>query len=540
MNFSKAVCLALALALPALAQVNPAARGPLTYPRYATGTHAPLQVTEVAASGLSPFSPTCGDAGGGNFVNSEVEPHIAVNPRNPNNFIGTWQQDRYDNGGSRGVLAGVSFDGGATWALRSIPNSNCTGGSYARSTDPWVSFGPDGTAHQVVLSFSGQEESGTSAVLASRSTDGGLTWSAPASLIQDGAGFFNDKETITADPYDPRFVYAVWDRLSFPGDNGPTMFARSTDGGLTWEAARAIYNPGGSDQSIGNLVRVLPDGTLVDYLTIFHGNNVSLNVIRSTNRGISWSAPVFISPLIAVGASDPTRGTPVRDGSILPQMAVGPDGTLHVVWQDARFNQHGDAIAYSRSTDGGFTWSAPVRVSASPAVAAFTPQIVVRDDGLIGVTYYDFRSDTPATPLLTDFWLTRSTDGLIWTETRVSPPFDLNLAPNVPGLFLGDYTGLATSGSSFIAFYARTNALATNRTDIIATRLAPGSPTAPPAKSIAPALEEHTYRAAPLPEGEPGRELLGAAQANLQRSLAARLARLKVRPATAGPPPDLR
>ena len=34
------------------------------------------------------------------FVNAEVEPWIAVNPANPTNLVGVWQQDRWTDGGS--------------------------------------------------------------------------------------------------------------------------------------------------------------------------------------------------------------------------------------------------------------------------------------------------------------------------------------------------------------------------------------------------------------------------------------------------------
>ncbi len=518
----------LSVASAPVAQVNSAARGSTTYPRVATLNRAPPQVTLTAVSGLSPFTPGCGDTDGTVYIGAEVEPHIAVNPLNPNNLIGVWQQDRYSNGASRGLVSGASFDGGATWVTRTLPVSVCTGGEYARATDPWVSFAPDGTAHQVALGVTGSEDNGISAVVVARSSDGGLTWSAPVTLIRDGTGFFNDKETITADPTDARFVYAAWDRLK-TGGSGPAMFARSTNGGVTWEPARPIFDPGGSAQTIGNLVRVLPNGTLVDYATIISGASQSLNVLRSTDRGLTWSAPIFISNLGAFGARDPVTGAAIRDGSIVPQMAVGPEGTIHVVWQDARFTQLRDAIAYSRSTDGGFTWSTPARVNFNPAVWAFTPQVHVRDDGEIAVTYYDLRSDTVSTAsLLADFWIARSADGVNWTETRVASPFDLDFAPNAGGLFLGDYTGLASAGSTFIAFFGETNATTPNRTDIFAARIAPAVATAG-ALSL-----KRAYRAAPMPDEEPGEEFWRAASENAHRALEARKFRALEPPARAG------
>ena len=117
--------------------------------------------------------------------------------------------------------------------------------------------------------------------------DGGLTWGAPQFVIRDlDANVFNDKQTITADPTNANLVYAVWDRLVFPNERasvsasfraaafrGPVWFARTTNGGASWEPARQIYDPGQNDQTIGNQIVVLPNGTLVDIFDEIHNDN---------------------------------------------------------------------------------------------------------------------------------------------------------------------------------------------------------------------------------------------------------------------------
>lgn len=45
------------------------------------------------------------------------------------------------------------------------------------------------------------------------------------------------------------------------------LFARTIDGGATWEPARAIFDPGVGSQTIGNVIAVLQDGTLINYFT---------------------------------------------------------------------------------------------------------------------------------------------------------------------------------------------------------------------------------------------------------------------------------
>src|SRR5215831_10326011 len=77
-------------------------------------------------SGPSPYA-SCVNAGepGTVFVDAEVEPDVAVNPANPQNMIGVWQQDRWDNGGAHGLVAGFSSNGGKTWGETTLPFSSC-------------------------------------------------------------------------------------------------------------------------------------------------------------------------------------------------------------------------------------------------------------------------------------------------------------------------------------------------------------------------------------------------------------------------------
>jgi hypothetical protein len=51
------------------------------------------------------------------FVNAEVEPWIAVNPANPANLVGVWQQDRWTDGGSHGLNTVYSTNGGVSWTV---------------------------------------------------------------------------------------------------------------------------------------------------------------------------------------------------------------------------------------------------------------------------------------------------------------------------------------------------------------------------------------------------------------------------------------
>jgi hypothetical protein len=439
---------------------------------------APIPLTTV--SGGSPFAQGCDQqaASGTLYAGSEVEPFLAINPANTENRIAVWQQDRWSNGGARGALAGVSFDGGDTWSTRTVPFSRCTGGSllnggdYARATDPWVSIGPTGIAYFMAMTITGSR----SAMRVARSLDGGDTWQAPITLIDDDDPYFNDKNSLTADPTDAAYAYAVWDRLDFAINRGPTYFARTVDGGATWEAARAIYDPGTNAQTIGNVIAVLPDGTVLNLFTELPSlGGAFLKVIRSTDKGATWSAPVQIAQVLAVGVRDPVNQTPVRSGSIIASYAVGPGDDVWAAWQDSRYSAPGqalrDGVVLAHSGNGGLAWLTPVLISPNDA-QAFTPAVHVATDGTVGVSYYDFRDENRRDRyLLTGHWLALSGDGIAFDERRISGPFDLAIAPNAQGLFLGDYTGLAGDAFNFVPLFAQTRPSLEERTDLYTVSL---------------------------------------------------------------------
>jgi hypothetical protein len=465
-------------------------------------TSIALAATSVA-SRPSPFAActdgqTEGPPPGQVFVNAEVEPWVDVNPTNPVNVIGVWQQDRWTDGGSHSNDTAYSMDGGATWNYpATIPWSTCAGSTnerYARATDPWVSFGPSGIAHAIALSL--DPNGFTTAVLASRSTNGGANWSAPAVLIDDNdLRFFNDKESITADPTNPNLVYAVWDRIFKPGQSkgfpsqlnsfafrGIPWIARSTNGGVSWEPSRALTTSNANAFTIGNQIVVLPDGTLIDFTDYGTGSGVQPSVhdwkavYRSTDHGVTWTPkPVTISKVFEVFPHTiPDGSFPIRVGG--DDIAVDPhSGDLYAVWTDGRFNDgdHNDVIL-SKSTDGGLTWTEPVKVSKNPVgVDAFTPSVHVNAAGDVAVTYYDFRrNDGVGTSVETDFWAEVSSDGgATWAETRLTAsPFDMTTAPVAPasrGYFLGDYMGLTSTGSTFMNLYIVTTGNLSNRTDAV-------------------------------------------------------------------------
>lgn len=508
MSLGRNVLLMLAAALGACAGAAGASAGPFTV--------APLTVV----SGPSPFA---GCTVGGTptsvlYPNAEEEPWVDVNPRNPNNLIAVWQQDRWSDGGAHGLVTAVTHDGGATWA-RTFPHfSTCAGGTaqnggdFDRSSDPWVSFGPDGTAYQVSLSFNASNN--VNAVLASRSIDGGDTWSEPWAIIRDSgerdvAYAFNDKESVTADALTPGYAYAAWDRFVTPSGTSresieglihsrsfrePIWFSRTRDGGVTWEPPRNIYDQSEFNGTIGSQILVARNGDLLDFFDEFfiHKNAGKsrgewMSVIRSTDKGVTWSRnSLKIAPSRERVAFDPDTGRNIRAEGGLPDVAIDrASGALYVVWQDASFSGV-DEIAFSMSTDNGQTWSLPIKVNQTPRSStaanqqAFVAGVHVTPNGTVAVTYYDFRNNDSSPGVPTDYWIvhchSNCTSSAGWTnnESRLTTTsFDIEQAPAARGpfgYFLGEYEGLTNIGNLFLpVFVAVNNGNLANRTDVFST-----------------------------------------------------------------------
>src|SRR5436190_23739397 len=187
----------------------------------------------ATASGPSPFTACTADnaaaqeaAGSVLYPNSEPEPRADVNPTNTSNIVGAYQQDRWDDGGARGLVSSWTKNGGATWHPVVIPGiTRCSNGAYDRASDPWVSFAPNGDLYSLSLSFDAFDTQNAilvskstngdlyslslsfdafdtqNAILVSKSTNGGESWGAPIPVAADDTNGL-DKQSITADPFD--------------------------------------------------------------------------------------------------------------------------------------------------------------------------------------------------------------------------------------------------------------------------------------------------------------------------------------------------
>jgi hypothetical protein len=468
------VALAGSLPLPALAQDIPV--GPL------------VEISRPSAVG------SCDDGFdlfGSWSVNNAVEPSIAVNPVHPNNIVAAWIQ-----GPAQDIVSAVTLDGGQNWQRVPLPLTLCSGGTWLAAADPWISFAPNGDLYAVVLFGNPPLVD----VGVSKSTDGGLHWLAPV-VLANGA----DHPSITADPTNARFVYAIWD-ASPSKHSGAAVFSRTADGGVTWETPRALVQTEPQSYIQFSQILVLPNGMLIDMYEFDEEppnkscTFTNLQLKRSSNQGQTWSAPinaVTMTPLYTPNCDtvvvDPKTGQQVADPTN-PSFAVdGRNGNLYAVWEDGRFSnfQYND-IAFSMSADGGLTWSAPIRVNQTPLNIptlnrqSFLPVIAASGNGTVGVTYYDFRFNNSSPGLPTDYWLAQcqpsstvaASDPACWgSEVRLTnSSFNIELVPirintGANGFILGDYFGLAPAGSGFVSTFAAVDSQ--NDTSVFARRVGP-------------------------------------------------------------------
>ena len=187
-----------------------------------------------------------------------------------------------------------------------------------------------------------------------------------------------------------------------------------------------------------------------------------------------------------------TGSCPIRSGDFIPDVAVDPrNGNLYAVWMDLRFDggifltDH-DNIAFTMSTDGGRTWSPTIKVNQTPDHRAqlrpagvharrSTSPPTGRSPSATTTSATTPRAPRRSTPTTSPCTATRTApDPASWAgnETRITPTsFDIRKAPYARGYFVGDYMGLASAGSDFLAVFGQ--AFVQNNANQYVSRLSP-------------------------------------------------------------------
>lgn len=424
-----------------------------------------------------PGSPLAGCRAGAGpgavFEGSEVEGHLSAAPDLPLHLVASWQQDRFEVGGARGVLTAYSTDGGLTWRRSQPPEvSLCNGaspgepGAYGRVTDPWLAQARGGNVYLATLSVDIDMATpfgvAREAILVTRSRDGGATWEAPVAVVADhDPAELNDKPSLTVHPDEPGRLYAVWGSLERRGflTEGDLMMAISRDDGATWSAPRAIYDPGPGASAFAPQVGVAGSDELVVVFTVVRTERDSgtfsfeLSALSSRDGGVTWSDRVVIARPRTIEVIEPVSGRPVVDGAHIPALAVDRASALvYVAWLER--SGAVNAVRVALSADGGRSWDATPGLS--PPGGALLPALAAEPSSALALGALELSSAHPltASPLIATCPDPSCVRAGAWQSRRPSgPPADLARVPLTEGPFVGDYLGLAWTGRRFGLLY---------------------------------------------------------------------------------------
>jgi len=351
-------------------------------------------------------------------------------------------ENRYDSSG--GFYR--STDGGTTWSAGFLPGlvraDTAAPGPYESAGDPAVVTGPKGTFWYSNIAFDRTDAANSVAV--SRSADGGKTWSTHYVVqtpANQGTAIFNDKEWIAADPSDPagKTAYVTW--TLFKGRSSAIVISKTTDGGVTWSAPNRVSDVFTNDQ--GSTVVVSKTGTVHVTFETFHGSTDAVAFAVSTDGGATFTtrliAPIsdIPSPLPGATFRDDSFPALALDGSTLHVAWSNWNGTdADVVYMRST---NGGASWSSPVTIGGgpgdqfFPW---IAASNGVAYASWMNRASGGDD-----TY------TIAGVASTNGGASWSAPVTLSTEASNVPAGNEFGFPNCGFSFIGDYTGITVDSS---------------------------------------------------------------------------------------------
>ncbi|NUM61225.1 MAG: exo-alpha-sialidase, partial [Ignavibacteriaceae bacterium] len=315
----------------------------------------------------------------------------------------------------------VTSNGGNNW----YGSDTCKGTPIQlHGGDPGITINKNGTFILTRRGFS-------PGLYSHYSTDNGITWSNQKTITNDDL----ERASMTSDVHPSSSYYgrsyAAWVKFAPPF---PINFAYTDNGGLTWSTPVAINNPiqrsAGGDMTMGPNGKVFVCWAGVTSVSPFTEDFVGF--AYSTNGGTNWQRTENAFDINGINGLFPQKGNIRVNG--LPDIAVDTTGGSRNGWIYIITTQRNLAPAGSdpdvilnRSTDGGQTWSAGIRVNQDPinnGKIQYFPAIHVDKTGGLNIIFYDDRNTTPDS---TGVFLARSEDGgNTWKEFEIS---DKNFKP---------------------------------------------------------------------------------------------------------------
>jgi hypothetical protein len=182
----------------------------------------------------------------------------------------------------------------------------------------------------------------------------GIAWSQPNELLRPEEDQSIAQPTLALGPDDT--LMAVW----LDGEPGRVYFGQADLARASnlseWSSPLILPTP--SDEVTAPDLAVDSDGVIYVTYAVPLNEARGVYMTRSTDRGSTWSDPEQVFDGVAAGWT-------MVDS---PHLAIGGEGTLHLMW--SRLSSPPDAtpqsLHYSRSDDGGQSWSESTEITSSP------------------------------------------------------------------------------------------------------------------------------------------------------------------------------
>jgi hypothetical protein len=423
MNSKSALCLLFALGLVSPATSSQAATVSTSY--------GISHQVNVNASGQN----ITGDAAN--------EPSMCIDPTNPNRIAIGWRQFDTVLSNFRQSGVGYSTNGGMNWTFP----GNLDPGTFR--SDPVLASDANG-----IFYYLGISNANTFAEDLLRSTNGGMTWQSV------GPALGGDKEWMAIDTTTGPGrgnIYQFWSPYYNVYNNQAQMFTRSTDFGNTWMTAIDLpHRPYWGTIDVGPNGEVYLFGTAYDILPFA--------LCRSTNAQNRLVTPVIDMTTIVDLGGYPVSGA-INPAGLLGQAWVAVDrstgptrGNIYALCSVTNDLSSGVHVMFSRSTDGGRTFSAPLRLnddSANPNAYHWFGTLSVAPNGRVDACWNDTRH-TPNSSMSELYYTWSDDGGLTWAANRpISPAFNQSLGYPQQNK-MGDYIQMVSLNEGACIAYAAT------------------------------------------------------------------------------------